>query len=116
MLFVIGSTDRYLSGNLQNLVKEAGHRSIRTNKVERIIRELKQPERAALIDVNWEDIQEHGQLKQLVNLSRICGNMVICICPNTEEDLKKLAKASRADAVFLRYDLATAFKDYLSTI
>jgi hypothetical protein len=51
-----------------------------------------------------------------VNIGRITDNKVICICPNTEEDLKKLAKASRASEVFIRYDLETRFFDYLKML
>lgn len=116
MQILIGSDDRYLSENLGRVVEQTGRRAIRTNTVERLIQELKKPERLAIIDVNWEAMQEAGVLKRLVNISRISGNRVVCMCPNTDEDLKKLATRSRADQVFIRYDIETTFKDYLRTV
>lgn len=116
MLVVIGTTDKYLGQNLARLCDEAKLKSIRTGKVDRITKELKIPERVAIIDMAWEDVQGSGVLRQLVNIGRITDNKVICICPNTEEDLKKLAKASRASEVFIRYDLETRFLDFLKLI
>lgn len=116
MLAVIGTTDRYFGANLARIVGEAGIRSIRTSKTERVIKELKLPGRIALIDMNWEAIQEVGVLRQLVNIGRITENQVICICPNQEEDLKKIARNARASEVFIRYDLETTFKEYLKAL
>lgn len=116
MLIVIGTTDRYLGVNLTRLCAEAKLRSIRTGKVDRILKELKTPERVAIIDMAWEDVQVSGVLRQMVNIGRITDNKVLCICPNTEEDLKKIARASRAAEVFIRYDLETRFLDYLKLL
>lgn len=116
MLAIIASADAYLGGNLSQIVTTAGIRMIRTADIERIIRELKKPDRMVIVDVNWEAVQERGVLKQIVNVSRITGNKVVCICPNQEEDLKKLAQAARADEVFIRYDLEGKFKEYLRDI
>ena len=116
MLIVIGSADRYVGPNLARIITECGLRSIRTNKVERILEEMKQPNRTAIIDLNWEDIQQGGLLRRIVNIGRISGNICCCICPNQEEDLKKLAKTSRAQKVFLRYDLETTFRDFLKEL
>jgi hypothetical protein len=116
MLAVIGTADRFFGTNLSRIVSEAGIRSIRSSKVDRIIKELKQPGCLAIIDMNWEDVQAAGVLKQLVNIGRITDNKVICICPNQEEDLKKLARNSRAAEVFIRFDLETLFKEYLKNL
>jgi hypothetical protein len=116
MLIVIGSADRYVGPNLARIVTECGLRSIRTNKVERIVEEMKQPNRTVIIDLNWKDIQQSGLLRQIVNIGRISGNICCCICPNQEEDLKKLAKTSRAQKVFLRYDLETTFRGFLEEL
>lgn len=116
MLLVVGSEDRFLSENLGRIIEGVKLRCIRTNKIERIIKELKQPERIAVIDLNWETIQEVGVLKRLVNVGNISGNKVVCICPNQEDDLKKLAKRSRVADTFIRYDLELRFKDYLKML
>ena len=116
MLIVIGTSDRYLGLNLARLCEEAKLRSIRTSKVDRITKELKVPEHVAIIDMAWEEVQELGVLRQLVNIARITGNKVLCVCPNTEEDLKKLARAARPHEVFIRYDLETTFLEYLKTL
>jgi hypothetical protein len=116
MLIVIGSADRYVGPNLARIITECGLRSIRTNKVERIIEEMKQPNRVAVIDMNWEDVQARGVLRQIVNIGRISGNVCCCICPNQEEELKKLAKVARAQKMFLRYDLETTFRDFLKEL
>lgn len=116
MLVIIGSQDKHLSTNISRIVGEVGLRSIRTGQVDRIIQEFKSPERVAIVDMNWEEIQESGVLRQVVNIGRITGNQVIAVCPNQEEDLKKLAKASRVEESFLRYDLETTFKAYLENL
>lgn len=116
MLAVIGTTDRHFGANLSRIVTEAGIRSIRTSKVERMIKELKLPGRVSIIDMNWEDVQARGILRQLVNIGRITDNKVLAICPNQEEDLKKIAKEARASEVFIRYDLETLFKEYLKEL
>lgn len=116
MLAVIGTTDRYFGANLSRIVAEAGLRSIRTSKTERIIKELKLPGRVAIIDMSWEEVQQIGVLRQLVNIGRITDNKVLCVCPNQEEELKKIARNSRASEVFIRYDLETTFKEYLKTL
>lgn len=113
MIAVIGCVNSFLSSKLAEYAREASMRTLRTGKIERIIKELKQPGRIAILDMEWEDLQQRGALKQLVNIARISGNEVVCLCPNQEEDLKKLAKACRANEVFLRYDLATSFRTYL---
>ena len=116
MLAVIGTADKYFGTNLTRIVSEAGLRSIRTSKIERIIKELKLPGHVAIIDMNWEDVQAPGILRQLVNIGRITDNKVISVCPNQEEDLKKLARNSRVSESFLRYDLETTFKEYLKNL
>ena len=116
MLVVIGTQDRYFGTNLTRIVTEAGQRSIRTAKIERLIKELKLPGCTAVLDMAWEELQGAGVLKQLVNIGRITDNKVLCICPNTEEDLKKLAKSARAAEIFIRYDLETTFKEYLKNL
>lgn len=116
MLAVIGSKDHFLGANIARLADRAGLRKIRTVKIERIIKELKQPRRVGIIDIAWEEMQKPGVLKQLVNIGRITGNKLVCICPNQEEDLKKLAKAARPEEVFLRYDLETGFREFLEDL
>ncbi|RMG42162.1 MAG: hypothetical protein D6719_07090 [Candidatus Dadabacteria bacterium] len=113
MLIVIGSQNRYLSNNLERLVSEFGFRKIRTNKVERVIRELKSTQRLAIIDMEWKEIQKPGVLRQMVNVGRISANIFVCICPNQDEDLKRLARSVNPDEIFLRYDLELSFKDFL---
>ena len=114
MIAVVASSDVFLSEKLANIAREAGFRVLRSSKVERIIKELKQPDRIAIVDLAWEDAQARGVLKQMVNIGRISGNKVICMCPNQDEDLKKLAKAARAEKVFIRHDLEGLFKDYMN--
>jgi len=113
---VIGGSDRHLMNHLGELVTKAGHRTIRTNKVDRIIKELKQPGRLAIIDVNWEDVQAPGIIRQMVNLGRICDNPVVCICPNRDDELKELARRSRPTEVFLRFDLGGRFPEFLKSL
>ena len=113
MLVIVAGKDRYLRETITELVQAQGLRAIRSYSVERVLAEMKKPGRLAIIDINWEDIQQRGVLRQIVNIGKISGNKVICICPNQEEDLKKLARSSRADSVFIRYELTTAFKEYL---
>ena len=113
MQIIVGSQDSHMSSTLGEILSSINARCIRTHKVERIINELKKPERLVILDMNWEDLQQRGALKQLVNIGNISGNKILCICPNTEEDLKKLAKSARATEVFIRYDLYTRFKEYL---
>ncbi len=113
VLCLVVSNDNFLGANLSRIVNEEGIRNIRSADLDRVTRELKKPDRLAVIDVAWQEVQEPGVLRQLVNISRITANKVICICPNQEEDLKKLAAASRPDEVFIRYDLETRFRDFL---
>lgn len=113
MLVLLGSVDKFLGLSIGDIVAKADHKLIRTSKVDRILDELKRKDRCAIIDMAWEEAQRPGVLKQFVNLSRIAGNKVICLCPNQDEDLKKMAAMSRPDQVFIRYDLLTSFTDYL---
>ncbi len=113
MKVIIASADRYLTDNLRRLVQAEKLFPISTNKADRILAEMKSIDRVAVIDMAWEPIQERGVLRRIVNIARISGNQVVCICPNQEEDLKKLARAARPDEVFIRYDLETRFKEYL---
>lgn len=116
MLVIVASLDRYLGENIATLARSAGHRVIRTNKIDRIKKELKSPGCIVVADVAWEELQAPGVLKQLVNVGRISGNEFACICPNQDEPLKKLARAARPDEVFLRYDLLLSFKEFLGKI
>lgn len=113
MQIIVGGTDRYLSTTLAEILGTFNARCIRTNKVERIINELKQPDRLVILDMNWEDLQERGVLKQLINIGNISGNKVLVVCPNQEEDLKKIARNARPAEVFIRFDLYADFKEYL---
>ena len=116
MLAVIGSKDHFLGDNLGRLVDAAGLRKIRTVKVERVIKELKQPDRLLILDVAWKELQQGGLLRRLVNIANISGNKVVCICPNEDEKLKKFAKAVRPSEVFIRYDLELGFRDFLEEL
>ena len=113
VLCVVVSSDNFLGANLSRIVVEEGLRTIRTATLDRVTRELKRPGRLAIVDVNWEVVQGPGVLRQLVNISRIPGNRILCICPNQEEDLKRLAAEARPDEVFIRYDLETRFRQWL---
>ena len=116
LLGLVVSNDNYVGANLSRIVTEEGIRNIRSADLDRLTRELKKPGRLAVIDVAWEAVQERGVLKQLVNIARITGNKVICICPNQDEDLKKLAALARADKVFIRYDLEITFRQFLKDV
>jgi len=91
-------------------------RVLRTNKADRIIKELKQPGRVAIIDMVEKLTQERGALRQMVNVGKISGNELVCICPNQDEDLKKIAAAARPEEVFLRYDLHTSFTEFIEAL
>lgn len=116
MIVILMSKDVFLSEKLGKMARDAGHVVLRSSKVERVIKELKQPDRAVLVDITLAAVQERGVLRQLVNIGRISGNYIVCICPNQDEKLKKLAKNSRVHEVFLRYDLETLVKDFLIEI
>ncbi|MCB0310160.1 MAG: hypothetical protein KDD42_02925 [Bdellovibrionales bacterium] len=116
MLVVIASQDHFLSNNLSRLVEDAGLRKIRTVKVDRVLKEMKQPERFLIIDAKWDEIKKGGLLRQLVNIGRISGNRTVVICPNDDEKLKKQARGARPDEVFIRYDLELGFKDLLEEV
>ena len=113
MITVIGSKDHFLSLKLGNLASDIGFRVLRTHNLERIVHELKQPQRLVVMDLNWEEAQAPGVLRRLVNISRVSRSKVVCVCPNMDEDLKKLARSVRPDKVFLRYDIETLYKEYL---
>ena len=115
MRVVVGCADRYLMQNLGAILEGVGIRPIRSSDIERIIRELKIPGRAAILDMGWEAIQSLSVLRKIVNIARITGNQVLVICPDQEEDLKKLAKAARVDELFIRYELETSFRSYVAT-
>ena len=116
MKVIIASNDRYLTDNLRRLVKAQGLFAICTNKLDRVFNELKAVGRLIIVDVNWEEIQERGVLRRIVNIARISANSVVCICPNQDEKLKKLAKAVQPEKVFIRYDIEGAFSEYLEEI
>ncbi len=116
MLTIIASEDRYLGDKLSLLARECGNRPIRSADIARITTELKKPGSLVVLDVAWEAVQEPGVLRQLVNVGRITGSRIVCICPNTDEKLKKLASASGCDECFLRYDLETRVRDYLREV
>ena len=63
--------------------------------------------------MEWEELSKGGVLRQLVNIARISANTVVCICPNQDEKLKKIAKSARASEIFIRYDMEFGFKDFL---
>lgn len=113
MLVVIGCQDHFLSNSLSRIADENGLRKVRTVKLDRVIRELKQPDRLLVVDMAWDEIQKTGLLRQFINIGRISGNKVVCICPNEDEALKKMARAARPDEVFLRYDLETSFREFM---
>ena len=113
MLIVLGSKDHFLSSHIGELLEELKLRKIRTVKIDRITKELKQPERLAILDVALKELQKPGVLKQLVNISRITGSRVVCICPNDDEKLKRLARSANPDECFIRYDLELGFREYL---
>lgn len=115
-LIVIACQDKYLRDNVASLVSSAGLRSVRTLMVDRVLLELKQPDRVAIIDMTWEEAQRPGVLKQLVNVGKITSNKVICMCPNQDEDLKALAKLAGPARIFIRFDLNTTFKSYLKEL
>jgi hypothetical protein len=116
MIAVLCSSDAFLQEKISGICSAAGIRVLRTAKTERIIKELKQLGRVLIADVNEELIQERGALRQMVNVGRITDNPVVCICPNQDEDLKKLAKSARPAEVFLRYDIHAAFKEYIEAL
>jgi FixJ family two-component response regulator len=116
MLVIIACQDRYLRENVANLVAGAGLRSIRTNQLDRIIKELKQRDRCVIVDMTWEEIQMPGVLRQCVNIGRITSNKVVCICPNQDEELKMMAKEARPYEIFIRFDLHTRFKQFLKEL
>ena len=115
-LLVIGSVDATFSSRLGKLVNDAGLKCIRTNKVDRIIKEMKKPGRVAIIDMSWEDIQNFSVLRQIINIGAICDNKVICISPNREEELKTLARRARPYKTFLRFDLEGEFREQLNLL
>jgi len=116
MLVVISTADHFLGVHLSRLVRETGLIGVRTRKFERLLRELKQPGKLAIIDVKWKEVQGPGELRRLVNLARICDNQVVCICPNRDQELKNLARQARPSQVYLRYDLQTFFRNYLEHV
>ncbi len=115
-LVIVASVDFLLSKKLGEMITELKFQVIRTNNMERIRKELKKPNRCLIADVNWEELQERGVLKQLINLAAITESKVLCICPNQDEDLKKLAERVRPTEVFIRYDLEGRFKDYMEML
>ncbi len=115
MIAVLCSADGFLQDKIAQACSRAGFRVLRTAKLDRLVYELKQPNRIAIVDVALEAIQERGALRTLVNLARITDNAVLCICPNQDEDLKKLARQARPTEVFLRYDLHTRFVEHLTS-
>ncbi|MCB0339035.1 MAG: hypothetical protein KDD53_05505 [Bdellovibrionales bacterium] len=115
-LVIVGSTDFFLSTNLGRIITAAGLRCVRTNQMERIELELKKPGRVFVGDLKWEELQERGVLKKLVNVGAICGNKVFAICPNDDEELKVLAKKSRVKETFIRYDIENRFKVYMELL
>ena len=111
---IIAGTDKHLCSNISRIVgEEKVGKAIRTSAVERIIDDLKAPGRLVIVDMAWKELKQPGLLKQFINIGRISGNRVVCICPNQDEDLKKYAKAALPDDIFIRYDLETRFREYL---
>lgn len=113
MSTIIASDDRYLGEKLAQLARDAGNRPIRSADIARITLELKKPGTLVVLDMDWEPVQAAGVLRQLVNVGKITGNRVICICPNTDEKLKALAKSSGCYDWFIRYDLETSVREFL---
>lgn len=110
---VIAGVDKFLSQKLASYAEKVGFRPIRSNKIERILKELKQPKRLCIIDMDWEEVQSLSVLKQIVNVARITDNFVIAVAPNRDEDLKKLAKVARVEKCFIRFELETAVREFL---
>lgn len=113
MNIIVASEDRYLGETIVRIAREESFRPMRSANVEFLTKGLKKPDTCAIIDVAWEAVQEPGVLAQLVNVGRIVGNVVVCICPNQDEKLKTLAKRSGASGVFIRYDLEASFREYV---
>ncbi len=113
---IVAGEDRFLREKLANVCSEVGLKVVKTADLDRLMQEAKKPGRVIIIDVNWPEVQKNGALRQLVNISRITDNSVICMCPNQEEDLKMLARFSRAQRVFIRYEIATAFKEFVQQL
>jgi len=116
MLVVLGSKDHFLGNHIGRILDKLELRKIRTIKIERIVREVKQPEKLLILDMNWKELQVAGALRRLVNIAKISGNKVVCICPNDDEKLKKLALAARPTEVFIRYDLELEFFAFLREV
>ncbi len=116
MLVILGSRDHFLSNHLGRLLDAVGLRKIRTVKMDRILRELKQPERMAILDMSWKELQAPGLLRRLVNIAKISRNKVVLFCPNDEEELKKQARQARPNEVFIRYDIELEFRAFLNEI
>jgi len=116
MVTIIASNDNFLGEKLAQLARAGGSRPLRSASIERITLELKKRESFVIIDMAWEDIQVPGLLRKLVNVGRITGSQVMCISPNTDEKLKKLARSSGCDQCFIRYDLETGVRESLMAL
>jgi len=116
MLVVLAGSDHFLGNHVAGILESLEFRKIRTVKIDRILKELKQPGRIVILDMAWKELEKPGLLKQLINIGRISGNKVICICPNEDEKLKKAAKNARPAEVFIRYDLELGFREYLEEL
>ena len=113
MVIIVGCSDPYFRRTVAEILASLDCPCIRTHKLERILKELKQPKRFVILDASWEELEEPGVLKQLVNIGNISGNKVVCICPNKDEEIKKLVKFARPAKSFIRHDLFGKFKEYL---
>ena len=117
MKVIVACKNQFLGRAITSVLTEVGLKQvIRTGKLDRLETELKSPGKVAIIDMEWKEIQNLSVLKKVINIAAICGNPVACVCPNTEEDLKKLARAARATEVFIRYEVDNRFRDWLAEL
>ena len=117
MKIIVACKNQFLGRNISSVLSEIGiKRVVRTGKLDRLETELKSPGKVAIIDMEWKEVQNLSVLKKVINIAAICGNPVACICPNTEEDLKKLAREARPTEVFIRYEVDNAFRDWLAEL
>ena len=117
MRVIVACKNPFLGRMISSVLNQAGfNRVIRTGKLERLESELKSPNRLAIVDMEWQEAQSLHALKKLVNIGNISGNKLACICPDRDEELKKIARASRAAEVFIRYEVQRRFVEWLNAV